>query len=70
MTVELIALLASVLVFFAVGMLTGYRLSKSKRAARTSRQETAQRFLYRQLHDLQTSRRNGHPARMGARSFS
>lgn len=70
MTVELIVLLASVLVFFAVGMLTGYRLSKSKLAARTSRQETAQRFLYRQLHALQTSRRNGHPARMGARSFS
>ena len=70
MTVELIVLLASVLAIFAVGIVIGYRLSKAKFAARRRRQEKAQRFLYRQLHELQSARQKDYPARMGAQSYS
>ncbi len=71
MTVESIVLVASVLTIFAFGVLMGYRLSKGRVAARAKRQEAAQRFMYRQLHELQTARRKGYPARrIDVRSFS
>jgi hypothetical protein len=71
MTVESMVLVASVLAIFAFGVLLGYRLSKGRVAARARRQEKAQRFLYRQLHELQAARRKDYPARrIDVRSFS
>jgi hypothetical protein len=68
MTVGLIVLTASVVVIFAVGVLTGYRLSERKLASRARRQAAAQSSLYRQLRELQAaSQANYGPRRnMGA----
>jgi predicted negative regulator of RcsB-dependent stress response len=56
MTSGLIVLVASVLV--ASGVLIGWRLSQWRLEARARRQAAAQLSLYRQLHELQTTRRN------------
>lgn len=70
MTVELIVLVASVLVIFALGGLMGYRLSKRQLAARARRQAAAQLSLHRQLRDLQAARQRDHAERMNVGSFS
>lgn len=70
MTVELIVQVASVLVSFILGVLIGYRLSARRFAARASRQKAAQLSIYRQLHELQTSRQKSYPSRTKAGAFS
>jgi hypothetical protein len=69
MTVGLIVLAASVLAIFAVGVLTGYRLSERKLAARVRRQAAAQSSLYRQLRELQDVRQDNYSARRNAGAF-
>lgn len=69
MTVGLIVLGASVLVVFVVGVLTGYRLSERKLAARARRQAAAQNSLYRQLRELQVARQENHSARRNVGAF-
>ncbi len=69
MTVGLIVLGASVLVVFVVGVLTGYRLSERKLAARARRQAAAQSSLYRQLRELQAARQENYSARRHVGAF-
>lgn len=64
MTGELIVLTVSALVIFVFGVLMGYRLSKRQLVTRARRQESAQLFLYRQLHELRAARPKNHSARM------
>ncbi len=70
MTVELIFLVASVLVSFVLGLPVGYALGARRHAARASRQKAAQLSIYRQLHELQTSRKKSYPSRARAGAFS
>lgn len=70
MTVGLIVLAASVMVTFVFGVLIGYRLSKRQLATRARRQEAAQISIYRQLRELQATRKKNYPARMNVGSFS
>lgn len=70
MTVALIVLAASVSVIFVVGVLTGYRLSERKLAARARRQAAAQSSLYRQLRELQSARQENYSARMKVGGFA
>ena len=69
MTVGLIILATAVLVVFVVGVLTGYRLSERKVAARARRQTAAQSFLYRQLRELQAARQENYCARRNVGAF-
>ncbi|MGH2708062.1 MAG: hypothetical protein ACRDJK_07180 [Actinomycetota bacterium] len=69
MTTELIVPLASVLAILALGVLIGYGFSERRRATRAGRQEAAQLFLYRQLHELRAARRKNYPARMNVGPF-
>lgn len=69
MNVELIVLVASGLAVLVFGVLIGFRFSERKRATRARRQEAAQLFLYRQLHELRDERRKSHPARINVGSF-
>ena len=69
MTVGLVVLAASVLVIFVVGVLTGYRLSERKLAARAGRQAAAQSSLYRQLRELQAARQENRSARRNVGAF-
>lgn len=69
MDVELTVLVASALVILVFGVLMGYRLSERKRATRARRQEAAQLFLYRQLHELRAARQRNYPPRMNVRAF-
>ncbi len=67
MTVGLIVLATSVLVIFVGGVLTGYRLSERKLAARAGRQAAAQSSLYKQLRELQAARQENCSARRAER---
>lgn len=67
MTVGLIVLVASVLVVFVAGVLTGYRLSERKLAAQARRQAAAQSSLYKQLSELQATRQENYSARRNVR---
>lgn len=69
MNVEWTVLMASALAILAFGVLMGYGLSERKRATRTRRQEAAQLFLYRQLHELRATRQRDHSTRMNVRVF-
>lgn len=69
MTVGLIVLAASVLAIFVVGVLTGYRLSERKLAARARRQAAAQSSLYRQLRELQATRQGNYSTRLNVGGF-
>lgn len=61
MNVELIVPVASALAILFLGVLIGYSFSERKRAMRARRQEKAQLFLYRQLHELRAARRKNRP---------
>lgn len=69
MNVEWIVLMTSGLAVLVFGVLIGFRFSERKRATRARRQEAAQLFLYRQLHELRDARRKSYPARMNVGSF-
>jgi hypothetical protein len=69
MTVGLIVLAAAVLVVFVFGVLTGYRFSERKLAARVRRQAAAQSSLYKQLRELQATRQENYSARRNVGAF-
>lgn len=69
MNVEWTVLVASALVILVFGVLMGHRLSERKRVTRARRQEAAQLFLYRQLHELRAARQSNYSTRMNVRAF-
>lgn len=69
MNVELIVLVASGLAVLVFGVLIGFRFSERKRTTRARRQEAAQLFLYRQLHELRDARRKSPPTRINVGSL-
>lgn len=69
MNVELIVLMVFVMAILVFGVVIGYGLSERKRVTRARRQEAAQLFLYRQLHEFRAARQKNYPARMNVGAF-